>query len=220
MKFALPILIAAAVILIFPYIKFLFKRISMPYRVKKACRANGYTFKAAHPFWIFALNNSGHADFYCESNFDNRVYSVKLFGVLHRMTTFYFIDGDRYQWKRQIPLAGKGVPVGNFNALGGIIHTMESKIKEWNKVDYYHNREEDWSKRIIPVLLGNPVPMEVKRAREVHKENLYFERPDMFAKEKKTELKCEDVYDSDYLWDAYLFSARGFIRELEVSMLK
>lgn len=220
MKFWIPVACAVLILVLVPYIRFICKRINFALRVKNACRKNGYVFVPAHPLWIFSLNNSGHADFYCESKHDDRVYSVKLFGAVHRMTTFYFIEGTRYQWKRQIPLAGRGVVVGNTPSLGGIIHTMKSRIKKWNQVDYYYNREEDWSKRIIPVLLGNPVPMEVKRAREVHKENLYIERPDLFGKEEKTELKSEDVYDSDYVWDAYLFSARGFIRELEVSMLK
>ena len=219
MKFWLIIACSALALMIFPYVRFISKRVGFAVRVKNACRLNGYTFVPAHPLWIFALNNSGHADFYCESKNDERVYAVKLFGAVHRMTTFYFIEGTRYQWKRQIPLAGRGIAYGN-NVLGGIIHEMKSGIRKWNRVDYCHNREEDWSKRMIPVLLGNPVPMEVKRAREVHKENLYIERPYLFGKEEKTELKSEDVYDSDYVWDAYLFSARGFIRELEVSMLK
>lgn len=220
MKFWITIGGIALVLVMLPYLRFIGKRISFAARVKKACRQHNYTFKAAHPLWIFALNNSGHADFYCESNFDERVYAVKIFGAVHRMTTFYFIDGKKYQWKREIPLVGKGVGFGNANMLGGIIHTSYSRIKKWNRVDYYHNRKEDWSKRIIPILLGNPVPMCVMRAKEVHKEVFYIERPDLFAKPAETEIKSTNVYDSDFIWDAYLFSARGFIRELEVSMLK
>lgn len=220
MRFWLTIVGIVLVLGMFPYLRFIGKRISFAVRVKKACRQHHYTFRAAHPFWILALNNSGHADFYCESDFDERVYAVKIFGAVHRMTTFYFIDGDRYRWKREMPLFGKGVGIGSANMLGGVLHEHYSRIKKWNPVDFYYNREDDWSKRIIPIILGNPVPLHVMRSKETYKENLYFERPDLFSKPTETTFKHTEIYDSDLIWDAYLFSARGFIRELEVSMLK
>jgi len=220
MKFWITISSIALVLGVFPYLRFIGKRISFAARVKKACRQHHYTFKAAHPLWIFALNNSGHADFYCESNFDERVYTVKLVGAPHRMMTLYFIDGDRYRWKRELPLFGKGVSRGAGTLLGGITHEHYSRIKKWNPVDFYYNREDDWTKRFIPILLVNPVPLHVMRSKETHKENLYFERPYLFAKTEETTFNHTEIYDSDFIWDAYLFSARGFIRELEVSMLK
>lgn len=222
MKFWIIIGCAAAVLILFPYVRFVVKRISFAVRVKKACREHNYTFRAAHPLWILALNNSGHADLYCESNFDERVYAVKLVGAPHRMMTLYFIDGERYRWKREIPLIGNGVSAGSVSLLGGVVHKHYTRIKKWNAVDFYYKRKEDYSKRIIPIIVGNPVPLHVMRSKETYKDNLYFERPYLFGKPKRDEtvLQNTEIYDSDLIWDAYLFSARGFIRELEVSMLK
>ncbi|MBQ4354531.1 MAG: hypothetical protein IJC71_06525 [Clostridia bacterium] len=220
MEFWFTVCTAALIFGALPYLRLIIKRISFAVRVKRACRQYHYTFQAAHPMWIFALNNSGHADFYCESQDDNRVYAVKLVGAVHRMMTLYFIDGDRYRWKREIPLFGKGVAMGAGTLLGSIVHEQYTGIREWKPVDFAYRREDDRYKRIIPVILGNPVPLHVMRSKETYKKDLYFERPDMFAKEAETVFQHTEIYDSDLIWDAYLFSARGFIRELEVSMLK
>ena len=105
------IFIASAVLVMFivPYIRLVGKRISLAVRVKRACRENGFTFKPAHPFWMLGRNNSGHCDFYCISEKDSRMYSVKLFASLHRLADLTFFDDRKYRTKRYIALDRKSV---------------------------------------------------------------------------------------------------------------
>ena len=212
MEFWIFVACAVLLIIIVPYIRLVIKRISLAVRVKRACRENGFTFRPAHPFWMLGRNNSGHCDFYCISEKDSRMYSVKLFAVLYHLTDLTFFDDRKYRTKQYIPLAGRGT---NFH--DRLIWEKESRPKPLKEIDWYHGIEDDYSHRCIPVLVVNPVPMQVFRSKIVPLKRL--ERPYMFCKKEETTVQSTAVHEGDWIYDAYLFSGAAFIRELDHSCI-
>ena len=203
---------AALVIFIVPYIRLVGKRISLAARIRRACRENHYTFKAAHPLWLFGWNNSGHCDFYCISDRDARMYSVKLFTVMHHMTDVTFFDDRKYRTKRYIPLGGRGRGFDD-----NIVWERESRIRSFREIDWYHGTEDDFSHRCIPVLLVHPVPLKVYRSRIIPQKRL--ERAYVFCKKETTTVENTLIHEGDWIYDAYLFSGAAFIRELNHSCI-
>ena len=212
MEFWIFIVTASLVITIVPYIRLVIKRISLAVRVKRACRENHFTFKPAHPFWLLGRNNSGHCDFYCISEKDSRMYSVKLFASLYRLVDLTFFDDRKYRTKHYIALGGRGRGFDD-----GIVWEKESRIKKLRETDWYHGIEDDYTHRCVPVLLVNPVPMKVYRSKIVPLKQI--ERGYVFAKKEETTVANTQVYDGDYIYDAYLFSASSFTRELDHSCI-
>ncbi len=212
MEFWIFVACAVLVIVIVPYIRLFIKRISLAVRVKRACRENGFTFKPAHPFWMLGRNNSGHCDFYCISNEKGRMYSVKLFASLHRLADLTFFDDRKYRTKRYFALGGRGRGFSD-----SIVWEKESRIKKLRETDWYFGIEDDYTHRCVPVLLVNPVPMKVYRSKIVPLKRL--ERAYVFCKKEETTVANTQVYDGDFIYDAYLFSASSFTRELDHSCI-
>ncbi|MBQ2727293.1 MAG: hypothetical protein IJF78_16445 [Clostridia bacterium] len=212
MEFWIFIACAVLVVLIVPYIRLVIKRISLAVRVKRACRENGFTFRPAHPFWMFGRNNSGHCDFYCISEKDSRMYSVKLFASLHRLADLTFFDDRNYRTKRYFALGGRGRGFSD-----SIVWEKESRIKKLRETDWYYGTEDDYTHRNVPVLLVNPVPMKIYRSKIVPLQRL--ERAYVFCKKEETTVANTQVYDGDFIYDAYLFSASSFTRELDHSCI-
>lgn len=203
---------AALVIFIVPYIRLVGKRISLAARIRRACRENHYTFKAAHPLWLFGRNNSGHCDFYCISDREARMYSVKLFTVMHHMTDVTFFDDRKYRTKRYIPLGGRGRGFDD-----NIVWERESRIRSFREIDWYHGTEDDFSHRCIPVLLVHPVPLKVYRSRIIPQKRI--ERAYVFCKKETTTVENTLIHEGDWIYDAYLFSGAALVRELNHSCI-
>ena len=218
------LVLAGAVLLglLFPVLRFAARRVRFAFRIRKACRSSGFTFRAAHPLWLFEPNNSGRASLYAISDTDNRLYAVSLFGALHRLETLYFIEGDRYRWSRQIPVIGRGVVEEEGNSLlGAVIHRHESRIKKLRPVDWYFRLPDSVTEGhvVLPVVVACPVPLHVMRTREVYAEHSTVERLSIGEKKSATRLDSTEIYDGDLIFDAHLFSGEGFRRELEHSCL-
>lgn len=213
---------AVLTLILFPYVRFGVRRIRFAVKMRKACRDNGFTFRPAHPLWLFDPNNCGRASFYAVSESDSRLYAVSLFGALHRLETLTFIDGKRYRWERAIPVIGRGVVQDDGGSLlGAVIHRHETRIRKLQPVDYYFRLPDTVSsgRTVLPVVIGNPVPLHVMRAREVWTEHSTVERLAIGEKKKETRLDSREIYDGDLIFDAYLFSGEGFRRELYHSCL-
>ena len=212
MEFWIFVACAVLLIIVVPYIRLVIKRISLAMRVKRACRENHFTFKPAHLFWMLGRNNSGHCDFYCISNERGRMYSVKLFAVMHHMTDLTFFDDRKYRTKRYIPLGGRGRGFDD-----NIVWEKESRIKQLKEIDWYYSAEEDFSHRCIPVLLVHPVPLKVYRSKVIQLKRL--ERAYVFCKKEKTTVENTQIHGGDWIYDAYLFSGAALVRELNHSCI-
>ena len=219
MGFYLAILIIVIVLIIKPYLRFIFKRIIFSFKIKKACRENNFTLNPAHRFWLFGLNNSGHCDFYCISNDNNRTYSIKLFASLHKRQLLDFIEGHKYRWRQyQFMITGRGAPIAaSINE--AIIHTKVGKIKNLEPIDYLYNLPENINGQVIPIFLVNPTPLAVMRSQEVIDNKSTVYRPKMFEKIENTKISGKKVFDGDLLYNEYLFATQGFIQELSISSI-
>lgn len=219
------------VLLLLPYIRFFFIRLKSEIKIRLACRKHRYQLIPAHPFPFLCHSNSGTVDFYVKANDASKVYCVKLFGAVHRLQTLYMIEGNKYQWVRQIPLFGW------FSY--GIVHEHEYKIRDRIPIDYIGDFDEYSVGRYIPVLLMCPAPMAVKRAKMVLDQHSTQERLPMFTKRKESEYVVQrqrqngaiytpfsqmsvtdNIYDGTWITNEYLFSTAAFCNELFCSCIE
>ncbi len=174
-------------------------------------------------FW--GLNNSSKADFIIRLNGGRAVYTVKLFGALHKLSNVYFIRSPigeiSYKWKRVVPLAGAFGTQFDDNLepvtgtlTGGINHITESVRKTRNTVDYYTPTEGE-SIVNIPILLCSPAPLNIREAEEIYVNPSLLERMPMFTKREDTRIESRIVFDGNLLHGVeYAFSVSGFVKEL------
>lgn len=214
-----------------PYLRFLLIRLKSSVKIRIACKKHGYTLIPAHPFPFFGRMNSETADFYVRANDASKVYCVKLSGAVHRLQTLYMIEGNKYQWVRQIPLFGW------FSY--AIVHEHESRIRDRVPVDYIGDFDEYSVGRCIPVLLMCPAPMAVKRAKLVPDHPSTQERLPMFTKRGQSGYTVQrqrqggaiysafsaisvtdNIYDGAWVTNEYLFSTAAFCNELFCSCLE
>ncbi len=219
---------AAAVVLavlLWPLLVCGIKRIRMALRLRRACRREGHRLVPLKPFWFWGLNFSARPDFLVRTKDGRAVYTVKLFGVLRRLSNLYFVkttDGriERFE-RRVVPLAGrfatmldedlKPIPGG---ASSGVNFVYDTRRRLRRPVDYASPTEGE---RIanIPVLLVNPAPLAVRASEEIPVSPWTVERRPMFTKKEDKRLESHTVYDGGLLHlDEYVFAASGCIKEL------
>ena len=146
--------IAAAALIIFslPLIRLLAKRISLVTRLKRVCKAKGYSLVGVKPLWFLSLNRSKDCDFYIIK--EHEILCVKLFGLRRRDSTLVFMHNNKYFLRKYV----KGLPPG-------IVYgsPIETKIKTLPKYNFRYKYKLDWElKKPRSVLLINPVSAEIK----------------------------------------------------------
>ena len=216
---------AALAVLLWPLIVCACKRIRMALRLRRTCRKEGHRLVPLHPFWFWGLNFSARPDFLVRTKDGRAVYTVKLFGVLRRLSNLYFVqttDGGIVCFTRRVvPLAGrfatmldedlKPIPGG---ASSGVNIVYDTRRRARSPVDYASPTEGE---RIanIPVLLVNPAPLAVRASEEIPVTPWTVERRPMFTKKEEKRLESRTVYDGELLHlDEYVYAASGFLKEL------
>ena len=197
----------------------------MALRLRRACRREGHRFVPLHFLWFWGLNFSPRPDFLVRTQDGRAVYTVKLFGVLHRLSNLYFVktaDGRTECFgRRVIPLAGRfptmldedlqPIPGVGYSGVN-LVHDSRRRVRR--PVDYASPTEGE---RIvnIPVLLVNPAPLAVRASEEIPVSPWTVERRPMFTKREDRRLESATVYDGGLLHlTEYVYAASGFVKEL------
>ena len=141
------ILIAIAIILLLPYIRFLFKRITLCVKVKSFCKKENLIFHRTGIFWWLGVRKSGRCNFYIEA--PKVVYSIKLIPTLKSKSCIHFFENRRYYIEKFLVLFGRwGSPA---------LFSFKSKIRDMGELDFKYEFKKEWSaKRLVPILLINP----------------------------------------------------------------
>ena len=151
---ALGIIAAAFIIFSLPFIRLLAKRISLVTRLKRVCKAKGFSLVGVKPLWFLSTNSSKNCDFYIVKEYE--ILCVKLFGLRRRDSTLVFTHNNRFFLRKYV----KGLPPG-------IVYSspIETRIKALPEYNFRYKYKLDWElKKPKSVLLINPVSAEIKYA--------------------------------------------------------
>ena len=164
------------VILLLPHIVFLFKRILLCIKLKMVCKRQGFTLIPTYFFWFLGNFNGGRCDFYVQTS--EQVYSVKLCGA-PKKTIIDFVDSTQYA-KRSL----------RFH-LASTFRYVVPRSKRKKAFDFsYHCPEELRSAQIIPIILMNPMPLNVTYA-------------------------GKGIGNGDYIVEGYFYNRTGFLQLLK-----
>ena len=162
MYFFLILIIFIAIVILIPYIRFLFKRLSMSKKIKSVCTKLHYKFYKPSFFWMFGGRRKSKCDFYVET--PTEVYAVKLFGVKKKNAELVFKQNGEYFERHYLALISYG---------GGVRFPMEKKPKKLPDYDFRHQYRMEWEiKSPHNILLINPVCREIHRQVQHGVENL------------------------------------------------
>ncbi len=160
MEFWYTLIGIAALIVLLPYIRCFFKRLSCMRKIHKVCRNKGYKMHAAHQFWFLGSRHSKKCDLYIET--ENEVFAIKLFGMLRRRTILIFKENGEYFIRSFIAFAPYGLPIR---------FPIDSKSKQLPLYDFRYKYQQSWEiKTPRHILLVNPVSMEFKRQPQYSRE--------------------------------------------------
>ena len=177
-------LIALALIISFPFIRFLFKRISLLFKVKSFCKKQGVILHKTSTFWYLGVRNGGGCNFYMET--PNKIYSVKLFPTLKKQSCVRFLDNRRYYIEKFMVLFGSWGASVKFS--------FKSRVKKLNEINFKHKFNTEWNaKPLVPVLLINPICEKVQ------------------LKNGDTN---QIICDGDTVFETYVFGLKGLIKEI------
>jgi hypothetical protein len=141
-----------AFIVLFPYIRCVFKRLTCMGKIKKLCRRKGYQTHETHPFWFLGNKHQKKCDLYIETA--NEVFAIKLFGMPRRRTVLLFKQNGEYFIRSFIAFASYG-SVMRF--------PMNGNPKAMPAYDFRYKYKDDWEiKTPRHILLVNPVSMEFR----------------------------------------------------------
>ena len=141
-----------ALMIVCPYIRCFFKRLSLKKQIEAVCKKRAFKLIKTHPQWYFGVKNANKCDFYVET--PNQVFSIKLFAVPRRRTTLVITECGEYFVRRYIAVIAYG---------GGVKFPIDGIARRLTKYDFRYNYEEKWEvKTPRNVLLVNPVSMEFR----------------------------------------------------------
>ena len=148
MDFWLTMLAIALIVIGMPYVRCFFKRLRLRRKLRRACKKVGYTIVPTHKVWFLGTRKKEMCDFHLVSQ--NEVISVKLFQMLRRTSSVYFIQGEEFYCEHKVFHI-----VSRFG--GGLSFSFKTKPKELPKYDYSFGFMPEWSdKAHKKVLLINP----------------------------------------------------------------
>lgn len=148
MDVMIPLSALLLIILLFPFISFLWKRVFLWMKWKVVCKRNGLQWFPTHFFWFLGNFKGGKCDFYVQT--PERVYSVKLCGASSK--TFIDFGDDTHYSRRSIRFHISSVlPV--------------PRVKRKKEFDFrYHCPENLRTAQIKPIVLMDPMPLKVTYA--------------------------------------------------------
>ena len=147
------ILFLALVLLLgFPYIKLVIRRIAMACRLMQISKKNNFKIYPTHFCWWLGSRFGRACDLYLETK--EEIYSIKLFGNLRKLSVLTFKDNYEYFIRYCIPV------------IAFTTSTMHNPIKGKTKSYAYNFRKKfhaDWeTKRQHNILLINPMYREIR----------------------------------------------------------
>ena len=95
MEFLYVLLAIVAFFAIYPFARYLCKRISLAVRLKRACKKRGARLIHAHPLWLLGGRRGKSCDLHIET--DSEIISVKLFQMLRRSSSLHLNSSGQYQ---------------------------------------------------------------------------------------------------------------------------
>ncbi len=138
----------AVLLLLYPEIRILIKRIRLYCKLKHTCRKIDAKVIGTHLFWPLGSKNGGNSDFYIET--PDKIYSVKLFAVRKRLSSLILTDQGQYRIRTTYAL------------LGSITYHRDSGYQKLMAYQFRKAFREAWYiKEFVPVLLIHPVCREV-----------------------------------------------------------
>lgn len=143
----------AALVLTYPFIRILFKRISLALRLRRFCRKNGVTVTAARPLWFLTSNRSQRPALFLETT--SHAWAVSPFAVPKRASTLILSDSGTYQIETYLTL---------INVLTVTYH-FHNRPRPLAEVNHYTGAPDRvWVKHFTPVMLVNPGCLGMKAA--------------------------------------------------------
>ncbi|MBE6638872.1 MAG: hypothetical protein E7616_05395 [Ruminococcaceae bacterium] len=141
-----------ALIVLYPYLRMLIKRLIMVIKLKRMCHRKRLKLHPAHLFWMFGDKIGTSCDFYIETQ--DEILSIKLFGVKWRLATLCFTEGGEYYFKKYFALVSN---------LGGMLRMpLETMHRKMHAFHFRHRFKEEWElKTTKNILLIHPVCHEI-----------------------------------------------------------
>ena len=144
--------VALFVIISFPFLRLLVKRIILGARIREFCRKSGARLAVCSPLWRLGTRNGKRCDFYIETEKD--IFAIKLFGAMRRQTNLCFTWDGRFFIRSFVGIVG---------GTGQVIYTLNGKKKPLPAYDFRYRFEDCWElKNAHNVLLVHPVCMEIR----------------------------------------------------------
>ena len=148
MKFVLFLFEIAIVVLILFYLRFFIKRILFFFRLRSACKKNGYRILPCKKMWLLGSRKDTRCDFHIVS--DKEVLSIKFFDAPIKMCDLHFHENGLYFFKYIIPLYRFCPP-------------FEGHLKELPVYDFNCEPEDPFkNQKRSNILLCHPSPNEVR----------------------------------------------------------
>ncbi len=148
MDFLIFVTVLIAFIVASPFIRCFFKRLTLLRKLKAACKKTGRTLVGTHRLWLFSGRKGEVCDFHIIS--PTEVISVKLFQMLRKTSSVYFIEGEEYYCEHRL--------IHIVSRIGtGLSYSFKTKSKPLPKYDYdFALPETEKAKKRKKVLLINP----------------------------------------------------------------
>lgn len=154
MNFWYIIIAAIILILLFPYIRLLIKRVIMSIKIKKICKRKKFRLYGTHLLWMFGRKNGRNCDLYIETPIE--ILSIKLFETLHYHSIVYFTEHGTYFVRRFI-----GFIANTGSMLRMPIDGREKKCQLYN---FRRKFQFEWEiKTPKNILLFTPVCYEIRK---------------------------------------------------------
>ena len=132
----------------FPYIRCLFKRMNLLFKIKGVCKAKGYQLCGTHGLWFLGGKNGKKCDCYIDTT--EELFAIKLFGMPRRRRVLVFTEKKEYFTRILVGM------------LLLIRETFDSKAKPLPEYDFtIQGSTVSKEKKLRKILLINPVPMEM-----------------------------------------------------------
>lgn len=134
------------------YMRFLYKRAKLAYKVKKLCEKRNFTFYKTHPLWFWGRAEKNRCDFYIVA--EKTVFSVVLWKNLIKNCTFTFYEGE-YTKDYNLIL---------FNLWGQVVKIpLRLRREKCFYCDFYYKIPLEPKKyKVFPIIIMNPCPNDVK----------------------------------------------------------
>ena len=152
MEFWLILVGIVVLVLLFPLIRCLFKRVVCATKIKRMCQRKNFVTHPTHPLWFLGSKKAKNCDLYIET--PTQMFSIKLFGAPRRLSILTIKENGNYFFRSYIILVSYGA---------GFHVPLDGREKKMPKFDFRHQCKKEWQdEKVRNILLANPVPMEFR----------------------------------------------------------